>query len=86
MKNFRAASEGYAVCGDIKEILMEEGYAALRIIPETSAHLKLCEAKKVNKGSLLPKGADTVLEPEKVSDYGPVVLIEESFTPLSNVE
>lgn len=86
MKRYKAASEGYAINSQVKKILHEEGYVALRIIPEDSEKINVCEAKKINKGALLPHGADTVLTTQKLSDYGSLILIDQDFPSLINIE
>lgn len=86
MKRYKAASEGYAINSQVKKILHEEGYVALRIIPENSEKINLCEAKKISKGDFLPHGADTVLTPPKLSDYGSLVLIDQDFPSLNDLE
>jgi molybdopterin biosynthesis enzyme len=85
MKKYKSASEGYAVSSQIKKILFKEGYVALRIIPENSEKINLCETTKIKENTLLPQGADTVIKPEMLTDYGSLVLIEEDFASLNNV-
>ncbi|MGI6226194.1 MAG: hypothetical protein ACOYJ1_08085 [Peptococcales bacterium] len=76
MKNNKATIDGYAVSSEIRKILIDEGSLALRIIPENSEKIKLCETLKIQKGNPLPEGADLVLAPEKVSDYATVAVID----------
>ena len=49
MKKYKSASEGYGVSSQIKKILFKEGYVALRIIPENSEKINLCETTKSRK-------------------------------------
>jgi len=86
MKKYRAALEGYAVSSEIKKILHEEGYVALRIISENSENIKICETLKINAGVSLPTGSDTVLTPKMLCNYGSVVVIDRDFPPFLNVE
>ncbi|KJS87718.1 MAG: hypothetical protein JM58_03380 [Peptococcaceae bacterium BICA1-8] len=86
MNGYRAAINGYAVTSEVKKIIFEEGYVALRIILENSASIKLCETVKINGGSKLPEGADTIITKKMLCDYNTLIVIVKDFEPLVNVD
>jgi len=85
-KKYKALIEGYAVSSEIKKILLEEGYVALRIISDNSENIKLCETLKIKEGTPLPKGSDTILTKKMLCNYGSIAVIEKEFPALMNVE
>lgn len=86
MKKYKATLDGYAVSSEIKKILHEEGYVALRIISEDCENIKLCEALKIKEGILLPQGADTLLTSKIFYNYSSILVIDNDFLPFVNTE
>ncbi|KJS21363.1 MAG: hypothetical protein VR72_10660 [Clostridiaceae bacterium BRH_c20a] len=85
MTEYKAAINGYAVSSEVKKIIFEEGYVALRIIPEESASIKICETVKIKGGNRLPQGADTILAKKVLCDYNTLIVIEKNFSSFVNV-
>lgn len=86
MKKYQAQTDGWAINGEILQIVAEEGYAALRIIPTESGQVEPWETVAVSKDHFLPLGADTLLPHEAVRNYGRVIFIDRVFAKYSNTK
>ncbi|MFZ5942883.1 MAG: hypothetical protein ACOYVD_02150 [Bacillota bacterium] len=79
MEKYLALRSGFALNSKILKVLKEEGYAALRILPDKCSGIHSWETKRITEGFLLPQGADTVVESKDLQDYDTLILIEKNF-------